>query len=151
MKTLFKNIIIISFLFSILFYNNGYADYIEDILDFDTGIEKREIDLKHINYITIRSEKYNKVQSELKTADIYLRTWIITNYKSWEYWYYQTQGIIKNYNSFVYYTNQFFYYLQQKEYYPNYTNIDDEVIKSYKNMKIYYTKVKNLTTKRGLN
>lgn len=151
MKTLFRKIIIILFFFSTLNYSISFADYIEDLLELKTWVERRELDLYQVNDINLKSEKYNKIQDELRIALVYLKTWIIVKYKSWEFWYYQTQGIINNYNNFIYYTNQFLYYLQQKEWYPNDKSIDFEIIKNYKLMKIYYQKVKNLTTKRGLN
>jgi hypothetical protein len=144
MKKIILFIITLSFIFSSL--SNTFAEewYIERLLDLNYWIEQYDIELSNINYIHFNDEKYNRIYNELKTVDSILKNEFMKKYRSWEYWNYQTNWIIKNYNNFIYYTNKFFYFLKLKEQNPNYKEVDTAIMSSYKNMKSYYNNFKNI-------
>lgn len=143
-------IICISLLFSIV--NNTQAeDYIEYSFNLDIWSEIYEINKAKIDFYKFNDYRLTKLYKQIKIADNYLKDGVIKKYKFWEYTYYQTQGIIKNYNNFIYYVNQFFYYSKQKELNPSYKWYDYHIGNSYNKLRNYYIKVKTLTNKRDLN
>ena len=152
MKSLTKIIISIIFLFSIVNTTVASQDYIEKAFNFDSWVEQLNLQLSTLDKYSFKTQKLTTLYYQIKRADDYMNTSIIEKYNSWEFGYYQTNWIIKNYNTFIYHVNQFFYYMWEKEKNPAYIVwYDDEIMKQYKSMKIYYAKVKTLTNKRGMN
>ena len=133
-------------LFTLLHFSSTYAEewYIEQLLDLNYGIEQYELDLRELDYIYFNDSKYNYVYNELKRVDSILKTEFMNKYRSWEYEYYQTNGIVTNYNNFIYHTNKFFFYLKMKESNPNYWEINTAILHNYRSMKSSYSKVKNI-------
>lgn len=144
MKKITSFIITLIVFFSSLSISFAEEWYIERLLDLNYWVEQYNINLSSINYIHFNDAKYNNIYNELKTIDSILRNEFMKKYRNWEYKYYQTNWIIKNYNYFVYYTNKFFFYLKMKESNKNYKELDTAIINSYRNMRSSYTKVKNI-------
>jgi len=153
MKNFIKSIIILSLIFSSQNFAQAEcsSDYIQNLFDFEVGIEVQSLDLWNIEYQSFKNEKYSNLQYGLKKADNYIKTELIKKYRDGEFWYYQTRWIIKNYNDFLYHANAYLYYLKLKELYPKDKFIDYNIKDSYTATKSSYTKVKNLTTKRNKN
>jgi len=144
MNKIIKLIITLTIIFSSL--SNTFAEegYIENLFNLNYWIEEFDLNLHNIKYIHFNNEKYNKIYREIKTVDSLLKEGFVRNYKNWEYNYYQMNWIVNNYNKFIYNTNQFFFFIKLKENNNNYSEINSAIMNSYRNMKIYYLKVKNL-------
>jgi len=145
MKNFIKMIIIISLILSSLSTTFAEKWYLETLLDLNYWIEEHSLELAELNNISFNSKLYNRVYDNIKNIDKILRKEIIKNYRNWKYEYYQVNGIIKNYKNFIYHTNKFFYYIKIEEKYPNYRDLDTAILRSYRNMKSSYRKVKNLS------
>lgn len=136
----------------ILFFssaNFSFAEewYIERLFDLNFWIEEYKLDLAEINYINFNENKYNNIYNELKTVDAILRNEIMKNYRNWEYKYYQTNWIVKNYNNYIYHINKYFLFIKLKEQNPNLRELDSAILKSYTNLKNSYIRIKNLIKK----
>ena len=144
MNKIIKLIITLTIIFSS--QSNTFAEegYIENLFDLNYWVEELDLDLHDIKYIYFNNEKYNRIYREIKTVDSLLKDGFMKNYRNWEYDYYQMNWIVNNYNKFIYNTNQFFFFIKLKEQNSNYLEIDSAIMSSYRNMKIYYSKVKNL-------
>ena len=138
--------LIISFTIIISSLSTTFAEewYIEKLLDLNYGIEEYELNLSEIKYIHFKNQNFNKIYNELKTADSVLKKWFMRKYRNWELEYYKINWIIKNYNNFVYHTNQFFLFLKLKEQRPYYKETTQAILTNYKEMRNSYKKVKNI-------
>ena len=145
MKKIITFIITLSIILSSLSTTFAEEWYIERLLDLNYQVEEYSLDLTEINYIHFNDDKYNKMYNELKTVNSLLKKWFITNYKNWEFDYYQISWIVKNYNDFIYHTNQFFFFIKLKEQRPYYKELDSAILNSSRNMRSSYSKVKNIT------
>jgi len=144
MNKIIKFIITLTIIFSS--QSNTFAEegYIENLFDLNYWVEELDLDLHDIKYIYFNNEKYNRIYREIKTVDSLLKDGFMKNYRNWEYDYYQMNWIVNNYNKFIYNTNQFFFFIKLKEQNSNYSEVNSAIMSSYRNMKIYYSKVKNL-------
>jgi len=144
MNKIIKFIITLTIIFSS--QSNTFAEegYIENLFDLNYWVEELDLDLHDIKYIYFNNEKYNRIYREIKTVDSLLKDGFMRNYRNWEYEYYQMNWIVNNYNKFIYNTNQFFFFIKLKEQNSNYSEVNSAIMSSYRNMKIYYSKVKNL-------
>lgn len=142
MKKIIYSIIVTFLVFSST--NISFANdwYIEKLLDFNSIVQKQELDLSELKYIEFDNEKYNRIYSGIKTVDSILRKWFIKNYNEWKYEYYEINWIIKNYNDFIYHTNQFFYFIKLKQQNKNYVELNSALKKSTIDMISSYNKVK---------
>jgi hypothetical protein len=142
-----KKIISLIITFFIFFssLNNTFANewFIEKLLDINYWVEEYNLNLINLNYINFNNPKYNNIYNELKNADSILRNEFMKKYRNWEYEYYQTNWIIINYNNFIYYTNKYLYYTKISESPNDYTELNTAIIRSYRNMRSSYIKVKN--------
>lgn len=151
MKKVFFIIISIFFIFSTqntLAKENGL---IEDLLNLNYWPMVYDLDGEHLNSYSFKNKKLKKVYSTMSQYDSLIRDEIIYQFQQWTYSYETTNGIIKNYKNFIYYTNQLFYFLNEIEKKPSLKNdfeIQDALLKNYKNSASYYKKVKNLTLQK---
>ena len=145
MKAITKIIITLSIILSSL--STTFAEeegYIEKLLDLNYWVEEYNINLSSIDYIHFTDYKYNRVYSELKRIDTILKRDFMDKYRSWEFWYYQINWIVTNYNNFIYHANKFLFFLKIKEQNNYFIETDSAIIKSYRDMISSYKKVKNL-------
>lgn len=148
MKKIFIGIITIFFVFSI---ENTLANenwLIEDLLNLNYWPMIYNLSLDNIDTYNFENKNLRKSYTSMVQYDTLIRDEIITQYQLWTYSYETTNGIIKNYKNFVYYTNQLFYFFNQVEKYPYLKNdfeIQDGILRNYKSAASYYKKVKNLT------
>lgn len=143
MKKIISFIITFSIFFSSLNITFAEEWFIEKLLDINYWVEEYNLNLSNLNYVSYNNSKYNNIYNELKTADSILRSEFMRKYRNWEYEYYQTNWIITNYNNFIYYTNKYLYYKKISESANDYTELDTAIIRSYRNMRSSYIKVKN--------
>jgi len=145
MKVLIKIIIWIFFLFSIVsisFASNRWQ--LETILDLNYWIETLDINSTKIDNIRFNSYQTYRIYKAFKDTSIILKNELIRQYRNWDIWYYQMNWLVTNYKSFIYYSNRYFYFLKQKEVYPNNKSIDYAIIKNLTNVRSYYMKIKFL-------
>lgn len=139
MNKLTTIILTIFFVFSI---KNTYASQsLEEILNLDIWPINYELNLETLNEYTFKSKSLDSKYQALKKIDSSLRKLIIQKYAKNEFSENKTNSLVKNYGNFIYYTNEFFYFLKQIDNNPSLKNnieIQDWVLKSYKNMKNYY-------------
>jgi hypothetical protein len=144
MTKIIKVIITLTIIFSSL--SNTFAEegYIENLFDLNYWVEELDLNLHEIKYIHFNNEKYNRIYREIKTVDSLLKNGFMNNYREWIYDYYQMNWIVSSYNKFIYNTNLFLYFIKIKEENNQYSEVNSAIISSYRNMNIYYSKVKNL-------
>ena len=145
MTKIIKTIIALTIIFTSL--STTFAEeewYIEKLLDLNYWIEEYQLNLSSIDYIHFNEYKYNRVYTELKRIDSILKIDFMQKYRDWEYEYYQINWIVTNYNNFVYYSNQFLFFLKIKEQNNNFVETNDAILRSYRNMLSSFTKVKNI-------
>lgn len=144
MNKIIKVIITLTIIFSSLSTTFAEEWYIENLFDLNYWIEEMDLDLHEIKYIYFKNEKYNRLYREIKTVDSLLKNGFMKNYRNWTYNYYKMNWIVSSYNKFIYNTNQFFFFIKLKEKNSNYSEANTAIMNSYRNMRIYYSKVKNL-------
>jgi hypothetical protein len=144
MTKIIKVIITLTIIFSSL--SNTFAEegYIENLFDLNYWVEELDLNLHEIKYIHFNNEKYNRIYREIKTVDSLLKNGFMKNYREWIYDYYQMNWIVSSYNKFIYNTNLFLYFIKIKEENNQYSEVNSAIKNSYRNMNIYYSKVKNL-------
>lgn len=143
---------IILFISFISTSNNVFAEWLlDDILDISYWTETTRLD--NINIDNYNFIDYNTRNQYNKTIEVnkLIKDRILVLYKDNKYSRTKVWAIIDNYETFIYYTNQLFYSMYLKErywYLKNDTDINDNIVNSYKNMKIYYRYV-NLYLKKA--
>jgi len=150
-KKFIQFIILLIMFFSIEKISFINADYIENILNLKTWVEEIQLDLHELNNPHLNNLKLQKQYKSLKKATYIIKKSIIIQYKNNEFWYYQTKGIIRNYNYFIYYSNKYFSNLKNKEIYWNTVETRFFIQTSLQNLISYYNKFKNLSIKRNMN
>lgn len=155
MKKIILVIIAIFSLFSIennVFANNTYQKWlIENLLNLEYWPLTYELTLEKLDRYSFKDPSLKRIYADLVKYDSFTRTAIIDAHKDWVYDYYTTNGIVKNYSNFVYYTNSFFYYLSlidKNKTLENNHEIQDAVLSNYKNSQSYYKKVQSLISKK---
>lgn len=153
MKKIILSIITIFFIFSI--QSNAIAKnqdgLIENLLNLNYWPVIYDLNLEKLDSYSFNDYNLKNIYSDLVKYDKLVKTDIINSYKAWKYDYYTTNWIIRNYKSFISYTNDFFYFLKQIDKYPylkDDVEIQDGLLTSYKNSQSYYKKVKNLVAKK---
>lgn len=148
MKKIFSGILTIFFIFSI---QNVYAKeswLIENLLNLNYWPMIYDLSLETLDTYSFKNESLKNTYSTFVNYDSLIRNEIITQYKRWTYSTATTKWIIKNYKNFVYYTNELFSLFKQVEkrpYLKDDVDMQDAILKTYKNSASYYKKVKNLT------
>ena len=148
MKNILKIIIALITFFSTI--NTTFASewYIEQILDLNYWIEEYNLELSDLDNISFRDQTTNEMFEEFKRMNTLLKGEIIYKYRNNEFDFYQTSWIVSSHKKFVYNTNKLFYYISLKEEGYNYWELDTAILKSYRKIRIYYRKVKNLTYRK---
>lgn len=153
MKKIIVSIIMVFSIFSI--GNELKANYqeglIENLLNLNYGPLIFDLNLEKLESYNFRDLTLRKVYDGLVVYDNLTRQQIINAHKAGQYDYNTTNGIIKNYKTFISYTNDFFYYLDIIDKNPNFKNnteIQDAILITYRNSQSYYRKVRNLVNKK---
>jgi hypothetical protein len=106
------------------------------------------MNLSKIEDIYFVDSDNQEVFDSFKNTSEILRDEILRKYENDEFEYYTMQGIVSNYNSFVYYTNKLFYYLSIRE---QNSSLDAEtengVSKNYSKSRNYFKRLKYLIYK----
>ncbi|QFR39506.1 hypothetical protein A9Q91_04745 [Candidatus Gracilibacteria bacterium 28_42_T64] len=142
MKKILVCIIAIFSLFSIPNISFASEGLVEQLLDINIGVEKYDLDLATIDTLYFRDYQTQKTYDTFKKINNLLKKEIISKYRTGNFDYYQTKGIVTNHKNFVYYVNEFFYYTSIKETRPYYKEVDDAIFKSYEKIRSNYRRVK---------
>jgi hypothetical protein len=147
MKKILLGILTIFLIFSI---ENVFAKknwLIEDLLDLNNWPLIYDLNLEKLDKYSFKDKNLKNKYLTLVWYDKIIRNGIIYQYQKWTYSTATVKWIIRNYKSFVYYTNQLFYLFKQVEKYPHLkddVDMQDWILMTYKNVAWYYKKVKNL-------
>ena len=144
MKKFSTIIITLICFFSIVNKSFAWEWYIEELLDINYWIEEYELELQNLEFIYFLDENKNIMFNEFNKINELLKKEIIKKYKNKKFNYYQTKWIIWSYKKFIYYTNRLFYYISLKEKKYNYNELDESILKTYLNVRIYYKKTESL-------
>ena len=137
-------IILFLSLFSIMSFVQAKEGYVENLLEFGQWPEAFDINIVSIEPLTFADSGLQKKYDDfVKTADT-LKTAFIWEYANGKFDYYKMQAIINNYNNFVYHTNKFFFYLNEKEKHPSLKELTRAISKNYKLSRSYFQNIKNL-------
>jgi len=148
MKKIYILIISIFFIFSIQNIN-AKEWIIEDLFNLNYWPMIYDLSLEKLESYNFTDSTLKNIYNKFKTYDNLIRNEIIDKHKIWEFDFYTTNWIIKNYKTYVYYTNEFFYLLSLVEKNPSLkedVEFQIQFLKTYKNSALYYQKVKNLIT-----
>jgi len=151
MQKLSSLIIILFLVFFLGKINSTSADFIEDTLKMDTKLEEINFEFYFLENPRLNSKKNQKQYYKINRLNNKIKIALIKKYKNNEFGYYQMQGIIKNYNNFIYYTNKYFKELKNKELYWNTKEIESNIYKNFRDMKSSYSKFKNLVKQKNMN
>ncbi len=124
---------------------------LEEILNLNYWPVIYDLTLEKLDNYSFNDYYLQNTYDELVSADNQVRSEIINSYKNWVYDYNTINWIVKNYKTFISYTNDFFYFsklIDKKPYLKDDIEIQDWLLKSYKNSQIYYKKVKSLVAKK---
>lgn len=146
MKKFIISIIVLVASFSIpngvfAMWNGGY---LEDLLEIPSGVEAFDISLAELDTHYFQTAAIQNVYNNFASVDRVLRDELINKYRNGDFEYYQMQGIIKNYKDFVYHTNKLFQYLSIKDNGISGKSIDTAILRSYQNVRISYTRMRNI-------
>jgi len=146
MKKIFNIILAIFLIFSI---KNTFASSqnLEDVLNLDIWPANYTINLAKINNFSFKTKALSDKHEKVKNIDKTLKKIIIQKFNNWDFSENKTNSLIKNYSNFVYYVNDFFYYMKiidNNESMKNNIEVQKWILDSYKNMKIYYKNIFNI-------
>jgi hypothetical protein len=119
----------------------------EDLLNLDDWVYIYELSLSKVDNYSFSDDSLRNIYETYKYYDSITKEEIIRAYENWDYDEYKMNGIVRNYNTFVYNTNKFFYFLSTVDWnnsLKNDKNIQKAILKNYKAVKSSYSKVKNL-------
>jgi len=122
--------------------------YIDTLLDINSGIESYDIKLEKLDSYNFKNTSTQETYNRFVSINRILRSELLRKYQSGNFEYYQMQGIIKNYKWFIYNTNKFFQYLSIKDSGITWKSIDTAILRSYQNVRIYYTRMKNIIKRK---
>lgn len=147
MKKTFLSIIAIFFVFSNSIAHGSDTGMLEDLLDLNYGPIEYELSLDSIDTYNFKNYSLKRTYQYMVKYDGLIRNEIVNQYEMGTYSYETTQWIVKNYKSFVYYTNQLFYFLnlvEKNPYLKDDFEVQNGILKNYKLAASYYKKTKNL-------
>jgi hypothetical protein len=147
MKKILAGIIAIFISFSIQtpsFASNS----IDELLELPYGPELHRIQLvgKLDNIVFINEKRQENYMDFVRVNEI-LRRELMRKYHNGDFEVSQMSGIIENYKNTVYYTNRVFYYLKLQEDGMSGDEIDMAIASAYSNIRVYYTRMKNIIKK----
>lgn len=143
-KLIYMTITIFSF-FSIasVSANDGYMD---KILDLTYWVEEFKLRMNEINYIYFHDFNSQATYDNFRVADDMLKEEFISLYRNWNIDYYTMNGIINDYNLFVYHTNKMFLYTKMAET-SNNNQLKNIILEHYTLTRSYFNRVRYLATK----
>lgn len=148
MKKIFLSIITIFFVFStVSSVHAGGNGVLEDLLDLNFWPMEYELSLGNLDTYNFKNYSLKKTYSSLVWYDRLIRNEIVNEYEAGTYSTATANGIVKNYKSFIYYTNKMFYFLYLVERNPSLKDdfeIQNGILRNYKLAASYYKKTKNL-------
>lgn len=147
MKNTFKGIIAIFILFSTLSVQANETGILEDLLDLNYGPMEYELSLDNLDTYNFKNYSVKKTYTFMVKYDHLIRNEIVNQYEAWVYSTATANGIVKNYKSFIYYTNKLFYFLSLVDKNPSLKDdfeVQNGILKNYKLAASYYKKTKNL-------
>jgi len=151
MKKLSSLIIISVLLFSFSKTNIINADFIEDILETKKITQEINLDKYSLKKININNKKIQDKFLKLDVINNKIKEALIIKYSKGDYWYYQMQGIVKNYNNFIYYANSYFSSVKNEELYWKSSETNLNIKNSFSEMVSSYIKFKEIVTKKDMN
>lgn len=119
----------------------------EELLNLDDGVYIYELSLSKVDSYSFSDDSLRNIYETYKYYDSLTKEEIIRAYENGDYDEYKMNWIVKNYNTFVYNTNKFFYFLNMVDNNPELKDdksIQNAILKNYKSVKSSYNKVKNL-------
>lgn len=153
MKKLIFPIICIFLFFSNNFvFANTSDGLIENTLNLRYWPTIYNLSLEKLKTYNFKDTYLKNAYQDMKKYDQIIRTQIISEYQNNAYDYNTMNGIIKNYKSFVYYTNRLFYSFSLAEKNKQLNNDPEfqySIMRNYSQINTYYSKVKNLLSKRN--
>lgn len=147
MKKFTKAILFIFLIFSI---ENTYAsnDWIlEELLNINYWPVSYDLSLEKLDNYNFKNKTLAKKYSDLVIIDDIIRQQVINKFQNDDYSYTTTNAIVRNYKDFIYYTNNFFYFLSVIDKNPSLKSdieIQAWLLDSYKESVNSYKKVKRL-------
>ncbi len=147
MKKFTKAILFIFLIFSI---ENTYAsnDWIlEELLNINYWPVSYDLSLEKLDNYNFKNKTLAKKYSDLVKIDDIIRQQVINKFQNDDYSYTTTNAIVRNYKDFIYYTNNFFYFLSVMDKNPSLKSdveIQAWLLESYKESVNSYKKVKRL-------
>lgn len=117
-----------------------------DLLKFNTFEYDYILNLKQIKTYNFSNYNNQKEYTNFKNYDIKLKNLIRKSYLKYKD--YEMRAIVLNYSNFIYNMDMYFYFLNEKEKYPNDIEINNSLINHKKEAFIYFKKFKNLMLKK---
>ncbi len=151
MKKFTKAILFIFLIFSI---ENTYAsnDWIlEELLNINYWPVSYDLSLEKLDNYNFKNKTLAKKYSDLVKIDDIIRQQVINKFQNDDYSYTTTNAIVRNYKDFIYYTNNFFYFLSVMDKNPSLKSdveIQAWLLESYKESVNSYKKVKRLISEQ---
>lgn len=143
MKNIFISIITIFYIFSTFSFVNAYTESpFEKVLDLGFWPETLEINFEKVKDFSIKNSQYSNSLNNFKSMDSILRNVFIENYRSGKYDKNIMNGIITNYNLFIYHINKYFEYIALKENNIDLTELDYMITNNFKLARNYIIKLK---------
>ena len=127
------------------------ADFVEDILNTKSELEKISFEFYNLKNPNIKSNTIQNRYYKLSNIDKIIKKQVIKKYKNNGFGYYQMQGIVKNYNYFIYYSNKYFSSVKSREIYWSNKEVEGNIYKNFDMMKSYYKKFKYIIKQKNMN
>lgn len=145
MKTILSIIISTLLLISSISCVNANEGFLGEMLQINTGTEVFKLEnIPSIPTVRFSNPAVAKTHSKFRQVDTVLRNEFIKQYQNGDISYYQMQDLIENYGKFVYYTGKTFEYISENEKHSRSTEVQEAILNSYSNMRIYYIRVQNI-------
>ena len=135
----------IALIITLVFWiSSANAISFEKTLNLDIWVEIYEINQFTLDEYSFKSNALQNAYEELEYLDSAFREAIFDRFQKWEIKRYQAHAFVKEYKTFVYYTNQFFYYLKQTEYGNNSKENSYYIGKMYQNLTDSYQRLSSI-------
>ncbi|MDR3150105.1 MAG: hypothetical protein LBU14_00225 [Candidatus Peribacteria bacterium] len=101
--------------------------------------------MNSLNNVYFYDENSQNLYNTFRAADNTLKEQIWILYKAGQFDYYTMNGIMNEYNLFLYHTNKMFYYLSLKAQFSD-KQLDNAILNNYELSRSYYERVEYLLT-----
>lgn len=143
MKKLIYTILTTFLFFSIVNISVASEWYMEKILDMAYWVEELKLKIYNLDPVYFTDQNSQNLYNNFRAADNTMREQIWTLYKAGQFDYYRMNGIIDEYNLFLYHTNRMFYYLSLKARIYD-KQLDNAIANNYELSRSHYERVKFL-------